>query len=90
MHKVLANADAALKERGADYGPVDESAARIADLWTTWLGKLISGSDVMMMLLLMKVARLAESKDHTDSVVDIAGYAACYADVVGLNGMREV
>lgn len=37
--------------------------------------------DVAIMNMLIKVARLAKNPQHHDSVVDIAGYAACLADV---------
>jgi hypothetical protein len=35
------------------------------------------------MMVLMKVARLAETPDHADSLRDIAGYAACAARTSG-------
>ena len=70
--------------RRAAYGTPEDNFKRIADLWNTYLkqrraqGDITTG-DVALMMVLMKIARLAESPAHRDSVVDMAGYAACYA-----------
>jgi hypothetical protein len=40
---------------------------------------LMTPADVSVMMVLMKTARLAETPNHHDSAVDIAGYAACLA-----------
>ena len=45
------------------------------------LNDKLSSGDVAVMMILIKAARLAESPDHHDSAVDIAGYAACLAMV---------
>ena len=77
----------AVKDRGNSYGTVQENFQRIADFWTVWLmhtGKLTPGMqitprDVAMLNDLQKTARLIQTPGHVDSVVDKAGYAACYA-----------
>ena len=82
----LNKALAAVKDRGESYGTVQENFQRIADFWTVWLmhtGKLTPGQqitprDVAMLNDLQKTARLIETPDHADSIVDKAGYAACY------------
>jgi hypothetical protein len=75
--------------RRQTYGAPEDNFRVIADLWATYLRRTHAGhitgvlrveaKDVAQMMILMKVARLAESPDHHDSVVDIAGYAACAA-----------
>jgi hypothetical protein len=75
-----------------EYGGVEQNFDRIAELWNAWIAmrgigiepgewKLVT-EDVAVMLILFKVARLASSIDHHDSIVDIAGYAACLAEIV--------
>lgn len=40
-----------------------------------------SPGDVAQMMILMKIARLENQPNHQDSIVDIAGYAACMAEI---------
>jgi hypothetical protein len=83
----------AVNRRPKSYGPPEQNFERIAALWNEYLnGKYctsvgipagsINAVDVACMMVLMKVARLEETPGHIDSWVDIAGYAACGAEVV--------
>jgi hypothetical protein len=75
--------------RRQSYGTPEDNFGCIACLWDDYLrrrGAVHGGkdfdlqpSDVAVMMVLMKCARLAETPDHHDSAVDIAGYAACLA-----------
>jgi hypothetical protein len=47
---------------------------------STWDGRF-DPSDVAQMMVLMKIARLENSPHHLDSWVDVAGYAACGAEL---------
>lgn len=71
--------------RQEHYGSPEDNFKRIAEYWQTYLNqtqleghsvKLFS-HDVAIMMVLMKVARLAADFLHDDSWLDIAGYAAC-------------
>lgn len=70
-------------DRNKAYGNPEDNFRNIANLWNAYLtaqGKadnLVNSQDVAHMMILMKVARLATNHDHRDSLVDIAGYAAC-------------
>jgi hypothetical protein len=72
------------------YGGPEENFGRIAKLWTDHLFNLdvlatgceIKPRDVGLLMILMKVARLAESPRHRDSVVDLVGYALTYAEMM--------
>lgn len=83
--KMLTDAASAITDRQAKYGPPNKNFANIAALWQAHLrgryGELatltIDAADVAVMSALIKVARLAETPDHEDSWVDLAGYAAC-------------
>lgn len=78
------------------YGNPEDNFKTIADLWTTYLHRRgadftdpeqkVAATDVAAMMILMKTARLAETPDHHDSLVDIAGYAACHARCVAPGG----
>lgn len=72
----------AVRERGAVYGPPMRNFERIAALLNCWLGDKLAEpldtQDVAMIGLLTKVARLQETPNHRDSVVDMMGYAHTY------------
>lgn len=93
---VLDTAIAAVADRGLNYGKPEDNFVRIANLWNAhivncgWRLKSQSGeianldpSDVAVMMVLLKVARLENDSTHFDSWVDIAGYAACGGEITG-------
>ena len=77
----------AVTDRDEAYGDVKTNFKQIADFWSLHLRNRhgaaleLTPGDVASMMILMKLARLAHSPDHKDSMVDIAGYAACMADL---------
>jgi hypothetical protein len=70
-----------LQDRNKTYGGPEDSFKTTAAFWTTFLGVEIKASDVAAMLALLKLARIAANPTHYDSYVDLAGYAACGAEV---------
>jgi hypothetical protein len=79
---LIKSADA-VRDRQKVYGPPAENFRNIAALWREWLQSRylmvvpLDATDVAAMSALIKLARLAETPDHEDSWVDVAGYAAC-------------
>lgn len=71
------------------YGEPEDSFSAIAQLWNAWLGLRFPGktfdltpSDVCEMMIEFKIARIRSGGDPTDdTLADIAGYAACIADM---------
>lgn len=68
-------------ERQDQYGSPEDNFARIASLWTAYLGHEVSSVDVAMMMALLKIARVKTGTATDDSFVDLAGYAACGAEL---------
>jgi hypothetical protein len=74
-------------QRQTDYGGKLQNFSQIAMLWTgTFAHKLLPGQaftpeDVALGMAQVKIARLAKSPDHEDSILDVAGYAGCYEAV---------
>lgn len=62
--------------RQENYGNPESNFKEIALLWSEYLDTGIESEDVAIMMILMKIARLKNKKDHVDSWVDICGYAA--------------
>ena len=69
--------------RQQDYGKPEDSFAQIARLWNAYLeiDKGITSVDVAMMMALLKMARIQTGSATQDSFVDLAGYAACGAEI---------
>lgn len=73
--------DLVLGERQSDYGDPRTNLAAIADFWSTYLnrahltGLALEPADVCAMMRLLKEARLINNPSHTDSLVDVCGYA---------------
>lgn len=66
------------KDRNAQYGEPEDTFALIAQYWSLYLSTDITSFDVAMLMALMKMARIQSSKEMpTDSLIDLAGYAAC-------------
>jgi hypothetical protein len=87
---LLDAAKLAVGDRGLNYGRPEDNFARIAAHWNAFLfnrgivasgGGLVSASDVAIMCALLKIARLENDPGHHDSWVDLAGYAACGAEI---------
>lgn len=71
-------------QRAKDYGDAQSSFQRMADLVNPIIKKAdsnLSASDMAIVMIQVKIARLQESPDHVDSWTDIAGYAALGAQL---------
>jgi hypothetical protein len=89
------------RDRQNDHGKPEDTFGLIADLWNAYLfggpKELVSGithTDVAMMMALLKIARQRQNPAHEDNYVDLAGYAACAAELqattwhIHLNDLR--
>jgi len=65
------------------YGDPLTNHQRIADLWSVYLEKEISPSQVALCLCLVKIARLMQTPDHADSFIDLASYSAIAGQLSG-------
>lgn len=70
-----------MQDRNKDYGSPEDNFKVIGKYWTDFLGKEITATDVSVMMLLMKIARLHTSPTKGDHWIDIAGYAACGGEI---------
>lgn len=80
------------QDRTNVYGSAESNFSTIAELWSAYLRRRgfldplgeLEPHDVAMLCALIKVARIANSPHHHDSYVDLAGYAACGAEVAAI------
>lgn len=78
-----------LGDRTQAYGSPEDNFRTTATIWTAHLqgrgllaeGKSLGPEDVAALMIGLKLARLVTSIDKADTWVDIAGYAACGAEV---------
>lgn len=70
-----------LEDRHHSYGPPEENLTLIAKRWSSTLGHDITPQQVALCMLDVKIARLIHDPGHRDSLMDIAGYAACLNEI---------
>ncbi|MFZ1415663.1 MAG: DUF6378 domain-containing protein [Defluviicoccus sp.] len=78
---LLQHAQGVIEHRERIYGPPAEAFAAIATRWSLVLGITVSPAQVALCLIDLKLARLTRDPKHLDSIVDVAGYAACLREV---------
>lgn len=71
--------------REKEYGSPENNFHVIADLWGIYMGIEFTATDVAMMMALLKIARIRSGSASEDSFVDLAGYAACGAEIASKN-----
>ncbi len=88
MTTVLDEAGESVASKSGVYAHPRENFRRIASLWQGWAEARWPDAmihynefDVAMMLIHVKQARLIETPDHRDSIVDVAGYALTHSMV---------
>lgn len=73
-------------DRNSSYGEPEDNFARIAAFWNVYLqdklkpGEQISAGDTAALVIMIKLAREMNAPKE-DNKIDIAGYAACWAEV---------
>jgi len=71
-----------IQERGDQYGPIRENVDRIAAITYLISGEPVDPLLVVRVLVAVKLSRLAQDARHLDSVVDLAGYSAIWAELI--------
>ena len=79
---LLKQALSTFAERREQYGDAKPLFEQIGRRWSLTLGVEVAPSQVVLCLLDLTLARLSHTPTHHDSIVDLAGYAACLQEVV--------
>ena len=77
----LKEAAAIIAARRKAYGDATFLFAQIARRWSLTLGTEITAAQVALCMIDLKLARLTTDPAHADSIMDVAGYAACLAEI---------
>ena len=70
--EVLEKTRAIILERGQHHGQWRHNMDNIADLWSSFLGRRISGEQAAVMLGLVKVSRMSRGKYNTDDYGEVS------------------
>jgi len=96
--RILKEADGLINgDRNDTYGDPIDDFTTTADLWTTYIRRVVDRRqssqllphDVAAMMLLLKVSRLMWTPETRDHWVDAIGYAACGWDCVNRTIINE-
>lgn len=68
-------------DRAEDYGDAYENHRRIAELWSVVFGIKVTVYQVVLCLILLKIARLIYSPTKKDSWIDVAGYSGIGGEI---------
>jgi hypothetical protein len=75
-------------QRENKYGSPEDNFQSIAALWAAYKNVSFTSNDVAMMMALLKIARIKTGTATEDSFVDLAGYAACGAEIASKNNIE--
>jgi hypothetical protein len=78
---LLQHAAGVVEKRRNHYGEPTALFDHIARRWSLVLGAKVTPGQVALCLIDLKLARLVRDPKHLDSIVDVAGYAACLREV---------
>jgi len=78
---LLSHAAGVVADRRRRYGEPEDILDQVAKRWSLVLGTQVTPAQVALCLIDLKLARLSRNPGHLDSIVDVAGYAACLREV---------
>jgi hypothetical protein len=76
-------------QRAEDYGDAFENHARIGKIWEALTGDSFPPEKVAMMMIGMKLSRIAHTSTHPDTWVDICGYGALGGEMAFRSAQNE-
>lgn len=83
---VLNTAINTIRERGKEYGDVLPSFVRAANIASAILDRRVTAFDVSVVMIAVKMSRLAQNKEHEDSWIDLVAYTAFAAQFAASHG----
>ena len=78
---MLLEAAKVVEQRRQAYGEAGASMTAVAQRWSITLGQAVTPAQVVLCLIDLKLARLGHDPAHSDSILDVAGYAAVLQEV---------
>lgn len=79
--EMMQHASALVGERGKVYGGIRENHEQIAMIATQLIGRHLTAHDILMIMVAVKLARLARTPDHVDSYLDALNYLSFAGEI---------
>ena len=86
---VLETAISTINDRDKTYGPMYETFDRVSKIATVMLGREFTSYDASVVMMAIKMSRLAHDRTHTDSWIDLAAYTAFAGDLSAPGDKRQ-
>lgn len=95
MEDLLKKADALVTgDRNKAYGHPYDDYKRVSEIYNAVTGQHLDPEDCAMVMIAVKLARIGNHHNtntvHVDSLVDLAGYAWVYAQILDICSRTEV
>lgn len=87
-NEIMQAASALVAPRGSVYGPIDKNHEQIARIASELTGHPLDAHDILMIMVAVKLARLARTPDHLDSYLDALNYLS-FAGEIATDGPSE-
>ena len=87
--EIITSAVSTLKDRGNQYGPVEQCFDRTSKIASLMLGRSITPYDVAVIQVAVKLGRLQESRDLSDNYIDTINYLAFAAQFINAKPPNE-
>lgn len=78
---VIDTAMATIVDRSTVYGDMQDTFDRVAKMASVMLGKEITAYECSLIMMALKMSRIASTKDHHDSYVDLIAYTGFAAEL---------
>jgi hypothetical protein len=95
LDDILKKADALVHgDRNESYGHPYDDYKRVSDIYNAITGHHLDPEDCAMVMIAVKLARIGKHHDtntiHVDSIIDLAGYAWVYAQILDICSREPV
>lgn len=78
---ILEAAKLTCADRDSTYGGAAQNFQNVADCWQIILGHPVTDTQVALCMIALKLVRASYNPKHTDSWIDLAGYAALGGEI---------
>ena len=78
---ILQDVQHIVQERQNHYGNPLANFTEIAQRWSLTLKTPVTPAQVALCMIDLKISRLSHNSTHTDSLLDIIGYAECFSQI---------
>ena len=87
-HEMMTKASGLVADRGKVYGTIRQNHEKIAKIASALLNYQVDAHDILMIMVAVKLSRIAQTPDHVDSYLDALNYLS-FAGEIATDGGEE-